>query len=49
MGLQRMVETFSALRAAFRIVRALDRDARVRLVAVAAVDRRIIARPGYVG
>jgi hypothetical protein len=42
------IQMVRSFRTAFRILRALDRDAR-RALALPLVDRRIAARPGYVG
>jgi hypothetical protein len=42
------IQTARSLRTLFRILRALDRDAR-RALAVPLPERRLAARPGYVG
>jgi hypothetical protein len=46
--LDKMLPTLKAFQTALLILRALDRDAR-RALAVPFADRRIVARPGYVG
>jgi len=42
------IQMAKSFRATFRILRALDRDAR-RALALPLADRRLVARPGYVG
>jgi len=42
------IQAAKSFRTIFRILRALDRDAR-RALAVPLPERRIAARPGYVG
>lgn len=42
------IQMAKSFRTTFRILRALDRDAR-KALALPLADRRIIARPGYVG
>lgn len=42
------IQTARSFRTLFRILRALDRDAR-KALAVPLAERRVAARPGYVG
>jgi hypothetical protein len=44
----RPIQTARSFRTLYRILRALDRDAR-RALALPLADRRVVARPGYVG